>query len=133
MNIPEFIALCDIHAKKFEEDTRDISFNHSGIFFWEAFAVCMMSFYHKIELLIESGTARGISTEIFGRFLPFPVITIDNAGTYGKEIFEETKTRLKKYDNITCLLGNSDVRIPEILHQYKGGKVGVFLDGPKGG
>lgn len=132
MDINKYKNLCKNKFNEFKDKILPMELLPSGISLTEGFSFCIMGEYFKIDTIIESGTARGMSTEIFARYFNFPIITIDDTNTYGIEVFNKTKNRLSKYDNITCLKGDGIEIIPNIINNITDKKIGIFLDGPKG-
>jgi len=102
-----------------------------GIMFSEGFALCSLIEHFDVDLMIESGVAYGGSTEMMALVTNKPIIAIDTFDAYS-DSYEYASTRLSKYNNIKLIKGNSLVKIPEILNIFKGNKIGVFIDGPKG-
>ena len=80
------------------------------------------------EIIIESGRARGVSTEIFAKCFPEKlIISIDFDKNSQNSKYSEKK--LKKYKNVKIVYGDSR----EIIFKYlKNKKAHVFIDGPKG-
>ena len=132
MDIENFKIQCSESISTFKEKVFPMSHLDNGILIREGFAFCAMCDYFSVDLIIESGMARGMSTEMFAKYFDTEVISIDNALVYGTQIFNNTKNRLSKYHNVTCIMGNSLKKIPMILNSHKDAKVGIFLDGPKG-
>lgn len=112
---------------KHESIVNNLTYYQHGIWFTEAFLFCSINNLLNIELLVESGTAYGQSTEIFANYLEQDIITIDNDYLYNQ--FEITKNRLSKYDNIKCLKGDSLDIIPILLEQNKEKRIALFIDG----
>ena len=78
---------------------------------------------HNVDVIIETGTYHGHTTEYFAKF---------NKTVIATEISEEnaaiTKERVKEYNNVKLYLGDSTSALKEILPQYSGKKVFFFLD-----
>lgn len=92
----------------------------------EAFAFCLMCDHYAIDGIVESGIYYGRSTEIFASYHSGTRITaLDWA------ITDDAK-RLTKYSNVRLQGTDSTVTlIPYVA--TAGSRVGVFIDGPKGG
>ena len=103
-----------------------------GIFSSEARALVDMAQHFDIDMLIESGTANGVSTEIISRLLPnVKIHTIDFDGAYN--LFEKTKDRLHKCcKNVILHKDDAKKLIPALLSREKKKRIGIFIDGPKG-
>ena len=115
---------------EFDRLTSDLPKLSGGISRSEAFAFCALCRLYGIDLVIDSGTGRGISSEYFARVLDF-VITIDNHIHYDDSL-ETSYSRLKHYDNILFIVGDSFRVIPFLLQTMKYERCAIFLDGPKG-
>jgi len=102
-----------------------------------------------IEVLIESGTSVGQSTELLARFFTgrAKVITVDfgdvgpssgaKPGVKPKYIacaanVSLTHKRLRQFGNVQALLGDSFKLFPQLLAEHRGKRIGLFIDGPKG-
>ncbi len=115
---------------KHESIINNLTYYQHGIWFTEAFLFCSINDLLNVELVIESGTAYGQSTEIFAKYLEQDIITIDDNHLYNQ--FEITKHRLSNYSNIRCIKGYSPEIIPILVEENKGKRIAVFIDGPKG-
>lgn len=122
--------LCAENLGKFKKAVLPIEPIQNGIAISEGFAFCIMGLFTNINIIIESGTAGGRSTEIFAKFFNFPIYTIDNYSIYGENRQKETEKRLSIYKNISFINGDSNKEIPRILNNLNG-SVGIFIDGPK--
>jgi hypothetical protein len=98
-----------------------------GILVSEGFAFCVIADLYNVEIIIESGTYDGRSTEILGKyFSEIPIYTIEKDPRKG--LIE----KFKKYPNINIVKGNSFELLPSLLSSYKNNKIAIFIDGPKG-
>ena len=86
----------------------------------------------KPDIIIESGTANGVSTELWGRYFDKRIYSVDSAKLYGLGCFQSTKNRLEKYPNVHLVFGDSFVEIPKLLRENPSSKAAIFIDGPKG-
>jgi len=102
-----------------------------GVVFSEGFALCSLMRHFDVDLMIESGVAYGGSTEMMAQFTKKPIIAIDTFDAYS-DSYAYVTNRMSKYNNVKIVQGNSYEKIPEILESFKGNKVGLFIDGPKG-
>ena len=101
-----------------------------SVFSSEARALIDKAQHFDIDMLIESGTAHGVSTEIISRLLPnVEIHTIDSSDN----LFEKTKDRLNNCcKNVILHKDNSIKLIPALLSREKKKRIGIFIDGPKG-
>ena len=120
----------EANSNKFEAIYKSMQYHPCGIWFTEGFLFCSINDMLDVDLIVESGTAWGQSTEIFANYFPNKhVITCDHGGRYGNWL--ETKDRLSKYNNITCIQGDSYSILPKIIEEYTDMRIAVFIDGPK--
>lgn len=91
-----------------------------------------------VNILLESGTANGRSTEVMARYFTgrdMKVVTVDIGymGHYACSAnLTETHKRLKAFPNVEPRIGNSLEIFPKLIDKYKDKRVGLFIDGPKG-
>jgi len=132
MIINSFKKQCALSIKRFEDKVLPLEYIPNGILLWEGFAFCALLDLFRIDMIIESGIAGGRSTEIFARYFKGPIIAIDNADYYGLERFNNTKSRLSRYKNVTCLNADSIFVMPKLISQNPNKSIALFIDGPKG-
>lgn len=113
---------------KFEKVVSNVNYMPYGIWYTEAFLFCSLCDMVGVDLILESGVANGISTEIFANYFDFNIIGVDKNG-YGT--FPSTKERLSKFKNVELIEGNSAKILPNIIRDNKDKKIGLFIDGPK--
>jgi hypothetical protein len=76
--------------------------------------VLMIRDYFSIKTFIETGTYKGkTSTWAAGNF--DKVFTIENS----KELFDSTSEKLKQYDNISFLFGNSSKQLENVIDEIQ--------------
>mmetsp|Transcript_4349 Transcript_4349/g.10644 ORF Transcript_4349/g.10644 Transcript_4349/m.10644 type:complete len:301 (-) Transcript_4349:70-972(-) len=126
--------LTTIRCKRpiFESKTRVMPFKATGILFSEALALVAAAWTINATHVIESGTAKGQSTEILARVLgpSVQITTIDNDARYS--LYERTKERLQQWASVRCLKGDSFAIFPQLLPTLpKHSRALVFVDGPK--
>lgn len=78
---------------------------------------------NNIELIIETGTSVGYTTEFFAKH-NIPVIGTE----IGSEVYHEAVERLKPYSHAKIILGDSTDNLKQILPTFKGKRVFFFLD-----
>ncbi len=132
MVINSFKKQCKRSINRFKNRVLPISYIKNGILLWEGFAFCALLDLFNIDMIIESGIAGGRSTEIFARYFKGPIIAIDNADYYGLKRFNETKLRLSRYQNVSCLNTDSIFAMPKLISQNPNKSIALFIDGPKG-
>lgn len=118
------------YVSEFEEKTEDLPKHYGGISRSEAFAFCALCKMFMVDLVIDSGTGYGISTEYFARIFDF-VYSIDNHKHYGDSL-EVASERLQEYDNLELIEGNAYIEIPRLIETVEHERCAIFFDGPKG-
>lgn len=113
------------------------SFEERGILHSEMLAVCAVCDELKIEVIIESGRARGQSTYMLARYFagrPLHILSIDweQAGYFRAEDDAFARQRLEPFPNVELLYGDSVKLIPDLLRRFAGKRIAILLDGPKG-
>ena len=102
-----------------------------GMFPSEARAVIEASLVQEIDLLVESGTANGVSTELFARSMPTLKIETIDLDAYG--LHEKTKAALHACcPNVETFVGDSRKRLLHLGQENPEARIGVVIDGPKG-
>ena len=135
----------DFYLYKFEQAIEGMEYRDRGVNFSGMFAFCALCDYYKVEVIIESGTANGQSTEILARYfdpgssdagilfaqntaVATKIISIDN-NAYGK--LDETRERLSKYTNVEIIEGKTQEILPLIIGEHMSPAKALFIDGPK--
>ena len=131
-----------IDFKKYLEDyeaaTERVEYRRHGIFPSEGLVFVSFCRHHDVDIVIESGTCLGYSTEIFSRSLEnTKIYTIDlNWSNEGTAILGEehiaTRNKLNLLNNTEAIEGDSNQEIPKLLKKYLNKKIAIFIDGPKG-
>jgi len=120
------------YLDKFKEKVLPIDYHRRGILPSEGFVVCALCDLYNIDILIESGIANGMSTEIFAKYGVPKVIGVERAIKPKEvEMFAGTKKRLAKHKNITLIKGNSLEVIPQLLSENSSSRIALVIDGPK--
>jgi len=105
--------------------------NHYGMFPSEARMIVKAGVHYSIDLLIESGTANGVSTEALSRSMPNVEIHTIDTDVY--RVHKKTKARLEQCcPPVTTHIGNSLKLLPKLLAENQYRRIGVVIDGPKG-
>lgn len=124
---------------RYNKVVREIANAKCGIGHNDGLALVSMIDMAAVDVLLESGTSVGSSTELMGRFFegtPLEIVTVDMGAKGGEPCaanLANTHARLKKFPNILALVGNSFNVFPELIAKHKGRRIGLFIDGPKGG
>lgn len=101
-----------------------------GILNIEAFYWWSMVGYFKPDVILESGVARGRSTEILARAQRFFGIPVHYAFDIDNKYEAYVKNRLRGYNTIYQIRDSLD-GFKDVLNKHKGDKVVVIIDGPK--
>lgn len=83
-----------------------------------------------IEVILESGRARGQSTYLLAKYLPNVKVCSIERFRDDDALFCER--RLEGFNNVTLFYGDGRSLIPSLLNVYEGQKIAVIMDGPKG-
>jgi len=127
-----FKKQCELSLPRFKERVGALNYIANGILLWEGFAFCSLLDMYGIEMIIESGVAGGASTEIWASYFQGKIFAIDNTLFYGPERFVQTAERLKKYDKVEFINGDSFFEMEEMVKKNSDKKIALFIDGPKG-
>ena len=120
------------YVDHFKEKITDSWLTPRGVFFSEGFAISSAMNECGVQLIIESGTAYGGSTEMLALLCNnTPIVSIDFCKLY-TDSGKYSAKRLEKYKNVKLVIGNSFNVIPDILSNVKLNNIGLFIDGPKG-
>ena len=114
---------------KFEEIVEKLDYLPNGVLYTEGLLLCSVFDLLEVDLILESGTAYGQSTELMANYFDKRIITVDFDKIF--EQHENTSKRLSKYSNVSCKIGDSFNVLPFLANKYKDKKIGVFIDGPK--
>ena len=131
--IPDF----EKYVSDFERDTKHIKYKKSGMFYSEAFIFVSFCRHYDIDIVLESGTCLGSSTEMIASSLNnvqlYTFDTEQEAGNrrIGKAMYEEVRNKLNKLNNITASVGNGCAKLPELIRNNPNKKIAALIDGPK--
>jgi len=117
------------HEERFQKIVEEVPYQTDGIWYTEALLFCSICDLLGVEQIVESGTARGCSTEIFACYFDFEIVSMDE-DKYGAHA--TTALRLKKYDHVRLIQESSFGLIDQLIAESTASRIGIFLDGPKG-
>jgi hypothetical protein len=125
----EYLQIC----QKWEDQCFEIFKNHkfqtAGIFYAEAYAFLCFCKLYDVDIIIESGMARGNSTELFLKLFCGDVYTFEHSK---KDYHEDVESRLNKYKNLKGIIyEDSRLGIEKIVKANNDKKIAIFIDGPK--
>lgn len=130
MNKNEILESAEKQKEKFEKISQKISYELRGIFTSEALLIASLTEALEVDLLIESGRARGYSTKLFAEFFKdkddFKIVSIDK-DKYSEDV-KYSETQLNNYSNVSLEYGDAKKTINNFLNE----DCVVFIDGPKG-
>jgi hypothetical protein len=112
------------------------TYEKRGILHSEMLAICAVCDQLDIEVIIDSGRARGQSTYTLAEYFRDTHIKIISIDWRGSAYFNEeddtfAKERLAEFQNVNILYGNSKKVIPRLLGDLTNKRIAVLLDGPK--
>lgn len=132
MLIEEYKKQCERTVEEFKKRVLPLEYIKNGIFLSEGFAFCAMVDLFKANIIIESGTAGGYSTEIWARYFNKPIYSVDSGKLYGINRYQSTQERLSKYPHVQLVFGDSFQEVPRLIRRFSSCKIALFIDGPKG-
>jgi len=105
----------------------------------DAVALLTVADLMHVDVILESGTAGGRSTELMARFFEgthVQITTVDfGSQTLGGACaagVQDTHERMKAFPNVKALIGDSFKLFPRLVQENHGKRIGLFIDGPKG-
>jgi len=103
----------------------NLEMTENSVLFSEAFSFTSFCHLHGVDLVLESGVYKGMSTETWSLFAR-EVIAMD--------IFvpPEAERRLQARPNVKLLTGDGRKLLPQLLDAHPSRTVAIFIDGPKG-
>lgn len=124
----EFLSLCNKLAPEFLQKLKSHKFQTAGTFYAECHAFLSMCKMMDVDVILESGMARGNSTEIWARNFSGKIITFEQTKS---DYHDEVTERLSAYDNVEVNFQDSNVGFVEKIKQYPKSRIAIFIDGPK--
>lgn len=107
-------------------------YEERGILQSEMLAVCGVCEALDVDVVIESGRARGQSTLTMARYFAGSKTRIVSLEWLRDADAEFAEQRLAAYKHVELQYGNAHRLLPQVLEQLAGLRVAVVLDGPKG-
>lgn len=130
-NERDIIQICEREEWHFRNIIQDLNYEIKGILNSEMLFFCSVSKFLKVTNIIESGRARGYSTEVLANFFKnHPLVSIHSIEylKYTEDSLIAMK-RLHRYRNINLCFGNAFSLLPRLT---QAGPCTVLIDGPKG-
>ena len=117
------------NEKKFQRIVDEMDFRPCGIWYTDAFLFLSICDLLEVDMIIESGRAWGVSTELFAKYFDFEIHSVERVPDRADDI---AKPILEKYDNVK-LYENSIFNVGrDIIRNNYDKNIGIFIDGPKG-
>lgn len=107
-------------------------YEERGILNSEMLAVCGLCSALNVDVVIESGRARGQSTLVLGRYFAGTSTRIVSVELYRDADAEFAESRLAAFPNVELKYGDSLALLPRLAQEMAGLRIAVLLDGPKG-
>jgi len=107
-------------------------YEERGILHSEMLAACGAFTSMGVDVVIESGRCRGQSTRILADFFAGSPIEIVSLELVRDETSDFAEARLAGHPNVELLYGDTTAMLPALLERFKGRRIGLLLDGPKG-
>ena len=127
----DLCSTCQADLAHFEKICDESMFDLKGVLPSEMLFLCSLTKHFKVDALIESGRARGVSTALISSFFQngsTHVCSVENT-RFSEDSVIATR-RLAPYRNLTLVYGDAFVRLPLLAQKYASSV--VFIDGPKG-
>lgn len=120
------------HLNEFEEVL--VKYEERGILNSEMLAVCSVCDELNVDIILESGRARGHSTMLLARYFrdkPVRIVSFELSRDLDAEFAER---RLRSYTHLDLRYGDSMALIPTMVRELRnsGHKIALLIDGPKG-
>lgn len=131
VNVGEILeATTDAQVEDYVDRVRGMDYYDNGIFFSEGFAFCRLCDHFKVNVILESGTCYGSSTEIFARYFEGRGIRIRTVDLAQRDFVRQ---RLSRFGDVELIDGDSFKEIPRLLQEMeregeRGGGSGGDLD-----
>lgn len=121
-------------SRKHREEFSHITggFEDRGILNSEMLAVCSVAEELGAEVFIESGRWLGQSTEILARYFEGKPVLVESVEAFHDENAVHVEKKLAGKNNLHLLYGDANLVIPRLAQKYRGKKVALLFDGPKG-
>lgn len=130
--IPDIETICthaDDRESRFERVIRSTEPDLKMMWYSELFIFAQLCEMLDCSTIVESGRARGFSTEVLAEYSEgtnMNIISIEvREGTENADVAER---KLSEYDSVDLRYGDSRTILPEIVDE----STGVLIDGPKG-
>jgi len=132
LNFDNLLATAERLLPRFVRCCLPLEYKAMGVLYSEALALVSAMSLAGVDIMIESGTANGFSTELMARFFnetALPIVTIDSNPE--SPLVVATVERLRNFSHVSFVFGDGGARIPALLEEHRNKKIGVFVDGPK--
>lgn len=129
----DIISICETEKDNFQELSKTFTYDIKGILNSEMLFICALSKELGVRDIIESGRARGNSTEIFAKYFESNTdVTISSVelSKYSQDSIVALERLRGRYDNLSLLYGNSFFLLPRLCSKSE--SCTVLIDGPKG-
>jgi hypothetical protein len=117
------------HEDKFKSIVDSMTYRPCGVWYTDAFLFLSICDLLDVDLIIESGRAWGVSTEIFAKY--FKDIEIHSFERVPERAEIEAQKHLSKLDNVHCYNMNVFDNSRLVVQDNFDKNIGVFIDGPK--
>ena len=112
----KIVRICSGNLQKFKNIIGNTPYEIEGIFYSEMLLFVSLAKYFGVNLIIESGRARGQSTKIISECFKQPHYKIKSIESqkYSADV-KVSYRRLKDYKNLKLIFGNSFDIIPKLI------------------
>jgi hypothetical protein len=112
-------AMTPLTLERYEQLTAHVEYANKGMFFSEGFLFLEACSRAGVDLIIESGIHRGVSTRLLNAVLPGQVLSV------------EIKAPIDPPTDARILIGDGMTLVPELIQRHPAARIGVLIDGPK--
>ena len=107
-------------------------YEERGILHSEMLAACGAFAALGVDVIIESGRCRGQSTRILAETFAGTSTKVVSIELVRDENAYFAESRLRGFPHVELLYDDTERVLPELLQRFKGHRIGLLLDGPKG-
>lgn len=132
-SVDNIIRICHRQKPFFSNILKCVNYELKGIFNSEMLLLCAVSKALGVQFIIETGRARGYSTELMARFFEdspkVSIISVDYL-RYTEDSLLAMRRLSNRYSKLTLLFGDAFLLLPKLCSQAS--QCTVLIDGPKG-
>lgn len=128
MTKEDIINACHNNHVPFVKNTKGISYEKRGVLTSEALLIASIAHYFNVPLVLESGRARGHSTQLLAEAFKNTTVQIISIDYEKNDDTAYSEKILEKYPSVEMYYGDAH----QVLAKHISDDCIVFIDGPKG-